>query len=151
MRARTSAVLVLCLFLAAAAGADDANKKDHEQLQGTWVTVTGEMNGDKLGDDIAKDLKFVVKGDKFEVDGPAEVIKQYAKGTFKLEATTKPKTIDITVGEGAMKGDLIEGIYEFDGDTLKMCAKLTGKERPADFTTNAGSNMVSLVLKREQK
>src|SRR5260370_29034967 len=114
--------LVLGLGLAVAARADDENKKDHEQLEGTWTTVSGEMNGDKLDDAIVKDLKFVVKGDKFEVQGPAEVLKQYAKGTFKMEATTTPKTIDITVGEGAMKGDVVEGIYEFDGDTLKMCA-----------------------------
>jgi uncharacterized protein (TIGR03067 family) len=151
MRARTAAVLVLGLFLAVAARADDANKKDHEQLQGTWTAVRGELSGDKLDEDLVKALKFVVKGDKFDVEGPAAVLEQYAKGTFKIEATTKPKTIDITVGGGQMKGDVVEGIYEFDADTLKICAKLTGKERPADFTTKAGSNMVSLVLKREKK
>jgi uncharacterized protein (TIGR03067 family) len=151
MRTRTAAVLVLGLFLAVAARADDANKKDHEQFQGTWTTISAEMNGDKLGDDLVQTLKFVVKGDKFDVDGPSVILQQYAKGTFKMEATTKPKTIDVTVGEGDMKGDVVEGIYEFDDDTLKICAKLTGKERPADFTTKAGSNMVSLVLKREKK
>ena len=151
MRRRTAVVLILGLFSAVAARADEATKKDQQQFQGTWTTVSAEMNGDKLDDDIVKALKFVVKGDKFDVEGPPVVLQQYAKGTFKMEATTKPKTIDVKVGEGEMKGDVIEGIYEFDDDTLKICAKLSGKERPADFTTKAGSNMVSLVLKREKK
>jgi uncharacterized protein (TIGR03067 family) len=152
MRTRTLAVAVLGLSLAVAArAADDETKKDQDKLQGTWATVSGELNGDKLPEELIKDLKFVVKEDKFEVEGPAEVLKQYAKGTFKMDATTKPRTLDIKVGEGANKGDVVEGIYEFDADTLKVCAKLAGKERPGDFTTKAGSNMVSLVLKREKK
>jgi uncharacterized protein (TIGR03067 family) len=152
MRTRTLAALVLGLFLAAAAGAaDDATKKDQEKLQGTWQTVSGEFNGDKLDDELCKVLKFVCKSDKFEVQGPADVLNQYAKGTFKLDATTTPKTLDITIGGGEKKGDVIECIYELDGDNLKVCGKLTGKERPADYTTKQGSNMVSLVLKREKQ
>jgi uncharacterized protein (TIGR03067 family) len=152
MRTRTLAALVLGLFLAAAAGAaDDATKKDQGKLQGTWQTVSGEFNGEKLDEELCKVLKFVCKGDKFEVQGPAEILNQYAKGTFKLDATTTPKTLDITIGEGDKKGDMVESIYELDGENLKVCAKLVGKERPADFTTKAGSNMVSLVLKREKQ
>jgi uncharacterized protein (TIGR03067 family) len=151
MRTRTLAALVLGLFLAATAGAaDDATKKDQDKLQGTWQTVIGEFNGEKLDEELCKVLKFVCKGDKFEVQGPAEILQQYAKGTFKLDATTKPKTLDITIGEGDEKGDVVESIYELDGDNLKVCGKLIGKERPADFTTKPGSNMVSLVLKREK-
>jgi uncharacterized protein (TIGR03067 family) len=151
MRTRTLAALVLGLFLAAAAGADDATKKDLDKLQGTWQTVSGEFNGDKLDEELCKVLKFVCKGDKFEVQGPADILNQYAKGAFKLDATTTPKTLDVTIGGGDKKGDVIESIYELDGDNLKVCGKLVGKERPADFTTKTGSNMVSLVLKREKQ
>jgi uncharacterized protein (TIGR03067 family) len=151
MRARIVAVLVFGLFLLTAAHADDASKKDHEKLQGTWTTVSAEQNGEKLDEELVKALKFVVKDDVFAVDGPAVVLKEYVKGTFKIDASVMPRMIDIKVGEGDKKGDMIEGIYEFDGDNLKICAKLVGKERPINFKTEAGSSMVSLVLKREKK
>jgi uncharacterized protein (TIGR03067 family) len=150
MRTRSMAALVLGLVLALAVRADDATKKDKEKFQGTWATVSAELNGEKLNEEVVKALKFTVEGEKFDVQGPAEVLKEYAKGTFKMEATTTPRTIDITVGEGDRKGNVIEGIYEIDGDNLKICAKMVGKERPADFTTKPGSDMVSLVLKREK-
>jgi uncharacterized protein (TIGR03067 family) len=152
MRTCTLAALVFGLFLATAAlAADDATKKDQEKLQGTWQTVSGELNGDKLDEELCKVLKFVCKGAKFEVQGPADILQQYAKASFKIDATTTPKTLDVKIGDGEKKGDEIEGIYELDGDNLKVCAKLVGKERPADFTTKSGSNMVSLVLKREKQ
>ncbi len=151
MNMRAVAALAIALLIALNARADEANKTDREKLQGAWTTVSAEMNGDKLPEDIVKALEFIVKGDGFEVKGPDVVLEQYAKGKFKVDATTKPRTIDITVGAGAMKGDVVEGIYEFDDDTLKVCATLVGKNRPSDFTTKAGSNMVSLVLKRAKQ
>jgi len=150
MKTPAFAALGIALFIVLLARADEANKTDKEKLQGIWTTTSGEMNGEKLDEELVKSLQFVVKGDSFEVKGPEVVLNQYAKGTFKLDATTMPRTIDITVGAGSMKGDVVECIYEFDGETLKICARLVGKERPSDFTTKAGSNMVSLVLKREK-
>jgi uncharacterized protein (TIGR03067 family) len=150
MKTRAFAALGIALFIVLPARADEANKTDKEKLQGIWTTTSGEMNGEKLDEELVKSLQFVVKGDSFEVKGPEVVLNQYAKGKFKLDATTMPRTIDITVGAGSMKGDVVECIYEFDADTLKICAKLVGKARPSDYTTKAGSNMVSLVLKREK-
>ncbi len=150
MRTRTWAALALGLCLAVSVRADDATKKDHEKFQGTWTVVSAELNGEKLDEAITKGLKFIVKGDKFDVEGPEEVKKEYAKGTFKMEAGTTPKTIDIKVGEGDMKGETKEGIYELDGDNMKLCAKMVGKDRPSEFATKAGSEMVLLVLKREK-
>jgi uncharacterized protein (TIGR03067 family) len=151
MNTRVFAALGIALLVALTAGADEANKTDKDKLQGAWITVSAEMNGDKLPEEIVKALEFVVKGDSFEVKGPEVVLEQYAKGKFKVDATTMPRSIDITVGAGAMKGDVVEGIYEFDDDMLKICATLVGKNRPSDYSTKAGSNMVSLVLKRAKQ
>jgi uncharacterized protein (TIGR03067 family) len=145
------------------------------KLQGTWRTVSGEVNGEKLDEELCKVLEvvclgcmierkrfryvFVCHGCVVEVLGPAEILEQYAKASFKIDPTTAPKTFQGTIREGARKGAVFEGIYELDGDTLKVCAKPTGQSRwpstrpewegPAVFATKAGSNMVSLVLMRE--
>jgi hypothetical protein len=43
----------------------------------------------------------------------------------------------------------LEGIYQLDGDTWKICLKVSGKERPTKFETKAGSELVLATLKRQ--
>ena len=40
------------------------------------------------------------------------------------------------------------GIYEFDGKTQKVCFAPVGKERPAEFSSKAGTQHVLTVWKR---
>src|SRR5262245_3126070 len=41
--------------------------------------------------------------------------------------------------EGPSKGTVMLGIYEFDGDTLKVCFDAEGKKRPTEFKSAPGS------------
>jgi uncharacterized protein (TIGR03067 family) len=65
-------------------------------------------------------------------------------------AGTKPKAIDLVVGEGTQKDAAIEGIYEWKDDELTLCAKVLGKERPTTFASPDGGSVVLLVLKRDK-
>ena len=40
------------------------------------------------------------------------------------------------------------GIYELDGDTLKVCYAIDGGKRPAEFKAKPGSKHVLIVFKR---
>jgi len=71
-------------------------------------------------------------------------------GAFKVDATKKPKTMDMTPSEGRYKDKTLLGIYELDGDTLKICFAEPGKDRPTDFTSKAGSGVVLAIHKREK-
>jgi hypothetical protein len=53
--------------------------------------------------------------------------------------------------EGDDKGKTFRGIYEFEGDTRKVCLAPAGKERPKEFSSTAGSGHVLAVLKRVKK
>jgi RNA polymerase sigma-70 factor (ECF subfamily) len=129
-------------------GAKDAAKApdDKEKLQGTWVGVEGERNGEKAAAEDARKFKLIVKGDRITInpDGENRV------STFKLDPTQKPKAIDLTPQDGPAKGQTVPGIYSLEGDTLKLCVS-NGEvgNRPTDFTTKAGSGLVVLVLHRE--
>jgi hypothetical protein len=53
--------------------------------------------------------------------------------------------------EGPSKGAVMLGIYEFEGDTLKVCFDPTGKKRPTEFKSEPGSGNFVNVHKRVKK
>ena len=87
-------------------------------------------------------------GDKFTV---SEENNASFSGTFKVDPTKKPKTIDVTFTDGPEKGKIALGIYELEGDTYKVITDPAGKSRPAEFAIKPGSGYVLQVLKREKK
>ena len=142
-------LLVLALFLLAGADASrgDENRKDLEKIQGDWAQVSMIVDGAKLPDDEAQALFRSMKEDKYTIFQFKKVI---GKGTFKLDASRKPKTIDAETTVGGRKLILL-GIYELEGETLKLCFAPPGKPRPSDFTAKKGSEHRLSVWEREKK
>jgi uncharacterized protein (TIGR03067 family) len=141
MKRKVLGILTVVLLL----GADDA-KKDQEKLQGTWETTVVQYNGKDQADEIK--LKLVFKGKEVKVEGNDEVQRDYGRFTYKIDPSTTPRAIDITVAEGNQKDTVLEGIYELKGDELRMCVKVIGKERPAKFESPEGESIALVVLKR---
>src|ERR687887_41035 len=91
-----SGALLTMIGLAAVAVADEAaDKKDKEALQGTWTAVSGESEGKENAE--AKQHSMIFEGDKFSVKRGDDVI---VKGTFKINASKSPKTMDMEIAEG---------------------------------------------------
>jgi uncharacterized protein (TIGR03067 family) len=59
--------------------------------------------------------------------------------------------MDFKVAGGIQIDAKIEGIYELKGDDLKICARVLGDGRPAEFASPDGQSVAYLVLKREKK
>jgi uncharacterized protein (TIGR03067 family) len=119
---------------------------DKDKLQGTWAWVEAERAGKKADADEFKDFKMVFRGEKLSVDPDGE----NREGTFKLDPTQKPKTIDLILQDGPEKGKTIRGIYSLEGDTLKLCFNDQGdQDRPTDFTSKEGSRLVVVTLRRQ--
>src|SRR5262245_23838733 len=129
-------VAVLAVGLLVGPGLADDAKKDQEKMAGEWTMESGERNGEKLPDEIVKTLKRVVKGNEHTVLRDGETV---AKGKVKLDAAKKPKEIDISLSGGEADGKLIKGIYELDGDTLKICYGMPDGDRPKEFAAKEGS------------
>ncbi len=120
--------------------ADDKDKKD--KLDGTWTLESGERNGQPFPDEVAKTMKLTITGEKLKIEAQGNE----REGTIKIDASKKPKELDITVGERMTKG-----IYELDGDTLKICQARPNGDRPTEFSGKEGTNQMLMVLKREKK
>ena len=131
-----------------AADDKDEAKKELERFQGTWKFESLEVGGMKMDVGVYKDVRLILEGDKFtHKEG-----KEPAHGTFKVDVSKKPKTIDITFTDGPEKGNTILGIYELDGDTYRVCIDLAKKDvRPTKFESKKGTMLVLEVLKREKK
>jgi uncharacterized protein (TIGR03067 family) len=147
MKLRWLCIVAAGLLVAAEDQKDDA-KKDLDKLQGTWKAESAEADGNALPDEVVKQMKLVVKGDKYTFTaGPME-----EKGTLKLDPSKKPAEVDIMIEEGEDKGKTQLGLYQLDGDTFKICFGRAGeKERPKELAAKAGSGTGMFVLKREKQ
>jgi uncharacterized protein (TIGR03067 family) len=137
------AFALACSFSSAAWGGDT---KD-DTLQGTWLPTTAELGGKPFPEEVRKTIKLVIKDDKYTVT----VGKQVDQGTVKLKPSATPKVLDITGTEGPNKGKTILAIYEWKGDTLRVCYDLTGKKRPTKFKTGAGTQLFLVEYKRHKQ
>jgi uncharacterized protein (TIGR03067 family) len=113
--------------------------KDREQLQGTWKSVSGIRAAQMLfaGEHFA--VKFT-NGDIYV-------------GTFTLDATTRPRMMDMTISEGPEKhrGKTSLAIYELDGDRLTWCPAEPGiGNRLHDFPTGEDTRHLCIVFRREK-
>ena len=139
-----SKCLVVIALLGLLVAADEADK---EKLQGVWQVVSLEVDGMAGPEQIARQMKYTFKKDNLTVH-PAEPSSDSAF-TCKLEPGKKVKTIDMKVTKGSNTGLTYPGIYQLDGDELKICFGVKpGNERPKKFATRDGSGTVLIVLKR---
>jgi uncharacterized protein (TIGR03067 family) len=106
---------------------DPSKMADREKLKGTWQAVSGEESGKALADDFVKNYKAVFTEDKVKLAATDDK----GEGTYSIDQTKKPKTIDIRISD---KEKAI-GIYELDGDKLKLCMveDKDGNARPTEF------------------
>jgi uncharacterized protein (TIGR03067 family) len=123
--------------------AADDPKADKERLQGSWRPVSAIRGGNAQDD--AKEYLLTFEGDTFLIKRGGEL---FAKGTYKLDPTAKPKSIDMKITESPRedaKGKDLLGIYELDKDTLKWCfiGDPGDKERPTKFSSNPSTRKKS--------
>jgi RNA polymerase sigma factor (sigma-70 family) len=118
-------------------------KTDKDLIQGTWVFVSAEEGGKAVPEDAFKNFEMVFTADKVNLP-----IKQEVKElSYKLDPAKKPKQIDIAFSEK----EIAEGIYELDGDKLKIClTKPDHGDRPTKFDSTEGRESVLIVLKRKK-
>ncbi|MBN9522736.1 TIGR03067 domain-containing protein [bacterium] len=133
-----------------AAPAQKGDDKAPDPFQGTWEVVKLQVAGADVTEFLKDaDATMTFKGNTYAFEAKSE----REKGTFKFDAKAKPATIDLMITEGRGKGKTQLGIYQLDGDTLKLCMADEGaKERPTKFVSAKDApEMVLFTLKRKKK
>jgi uncharacterized protein (TIGR03067 family) len=152
---RIALVGLVCTLVLAASGrtgarADDKAdvEKERQKFQGTWTIESSVTGATDIPADQLKEFILIFEGDKHTLKHGDKV---FQVGTQKIDPSKSPKTIDVTMTEGPNKGAVMLGIYEIDGDTLKVCFDPEGKKRPTEFKTAASSPTFVNVHKRVKK
>src|SRR4051794_21196697 len=100
MRRFTFSFSALAVSLLTAA---DGPKDDSERLQGSWVMVSLEIDGETSPDEQVTSGRLVVEGNRYT---PTFAGKAYPE-TFTLDPDRTPKAIDFTFTDGPRKGETV--------------------------------------------
>ena len=111
------------------------------ELVGEWEMVAAFQGGYALDADMVKTARRITSSTETTTLFGDQV---YLKASYTTDPWQTPKTIDLKLSSG--KTQL--GIYEVDGDVMKICFTAPGKPRPTDFQSKAGDHRTSAVWKR---
>ena len=133
------------LALCATAGLD-AQDGELKRLQGTWNVVSLEVEGQTMPASALNGARIVIQGDHFTTSGMGASF----EGTIELDASTTPKTFNLSFTLGPEKGNRSLGIYELDGDDWRICLTTRGEVRPKTFAAPPDSGIAVEVFKRQR-
>ena len=123
--------------------------KSEPKLVGTWNVVTATREGVKFSDDKVKGISVVIDGSSLTFQEHDRM----ERANYSVNKALKPKTIDL-LPDNASSEVKLKGLYELDGDSLKLVYTLKGA-RPTDFGIDAKQSedvarTTLLILKRKK-
>ena len=113
---------------------------DVAALKGKWKIISAQFDGKEPGQAGERTLEFAEK-DFTAYDGK----KKIRTLNYSLDSSAKPPRINLTRAGTDVKS---LGIYQLDGDDLKICYGEPGAERPVRMESNEGKKNFLLILKR---
>jgi uncharacterized protein (TIGR03067 family) len=144
--------LAAVLLVGVTAALQAGGQGDKEKIQGTWQLESIKF-GDKEISNPGGDATMIFKDGKVTMKGKEQ------EGSYKIDPSKKPKHIDLegAFGGGKKGAGKMPGIYELEGDTLKIAFGMPKIEKGADggitFTpperpTAFGDKLIIMTLKR---
>lgn len=140
---------VLVTVLAAASfvpAQPDLGKKELAKLQGTWSLVAMEVDGKPVAAEKLTSATLEIRGHKYALTSRTKL----HEVEIKLDASKSPGEIDMQFLDGPNKDRIGRGIYQLDGDKLKICRSLDPQdERPKTFNTAGQVNYFVMVWQKQ--
>lgn len=125
----------------AGAEEDAAVKADLAALKGAWRITKMQANGEVPPPGFIEQLQLEFGDTTVSL----KLAQRKETCIFKIDPKVNPKTLDMSPETN--KEVNVLGIYELNGDVLKICWSKKGP-RPNAFTANAGEDRLLLELAR---
>jgi uncharacterized protein (TIGR03067 family) len=126
---------------------------DTKKLQGVWTVTEQRLNGETYLPVAGLRHELVIEGDEFRLWSGGNGGFSGYNATFKLNSRKSPRHINLISCNDAEKQELILGIYELDGDNLRLCFPYEepwDSPRPTEFKAGKGLNFEVYELKRKE-
>jgi uncharacterized protein (TIGR03067 family) len=136
--------------LAAADEPATAAGEDIRQMQGEWIVVSSERDGQAAPEREIASIRRKVSGKTIEVELAGQEGIVTLTSDFTLDATKDPKTIDVVRKDGPSQGVPTLAIYELKDGELRICSAPPGQPRPTSFETKPGTGHTMTVWKRAE-
>ncbi len=151
---------------------NDAPRLGLKELEGDWNVASVTQGDWKFSHDELKGMRWTIQGSEMATTNagekpagaaeagprPAAIGPQFAdvwcascrRARVRTNPGPSPGLIDLTVLEGDLKGQTIEGIYQLQGDRLTVCLGLE-KRRPTEFPTDrvSGRGVIAFEMTRK--
>jgi uncharacterized protein (TIGR03067 family) len=150
----------------ASPGSSTATAPTPSGLDGLWMATGATVEGKVAGRELPIEIVGAMQG--LEIAGQKIVCKfqgiEVAHGTIQQDSAQQPATVDIQllmvrgrVGGESIAGQTVQmrGIYEWSGDTLKLCYFMPDSnaakagQRPTVFQSRPGSGEVLITYRRQ--
>ena len=122
------------------------DKEELSKFQGVWSRTFGEIDMVTVPNFVFVDSVMMIR------DGRAMITEggqTFEMEIVRLDTSADPKHIDIKSLDGPEKDSISFGIYELEGDTLRICHSLKRQAmRPIKFEIPEGSGLVQSLWKR---
>ena len=142
------AICTLLLFTGGFLAAQDGEPTDLDRMQGTWVVVSLTEEGKAVLAKDVEELEIVIEKNTYTAFDKGMMVVKYE---FKLDATKKPKEIDLTYLVGLDKGKTVPAIYKLGKEQFTICLDEEKKNRPKVFESKENETSSVLVLKKKPK
>jgi len=143
MRTSTPLVVVVAAFamlrVVEGAGLDAA-----DELEGSWRVVSASREGAEAKDLQGHRLSF--DRDRFVIRSARGEVRY--RGTFKVDSTKEPPTIDFQHETQALAGKTWLGVYRLDGNKLRICDNAVDptQPRPTGFESKPRSGSIDVTF-----
>jgi uncharacterized protein (TIGR03067 family) len=134
------------LLFAAPVPKEKPKVKDEEAVLGKWEFEQVDAGSAKENQAGTRALSGATiefkKENKITVTPPAKAMEKAIDGEVKLNDAAKVKEFDVEIN-----GIKLLGLYELDGDSLKICVQ-QGDGRPKELKATAETRTMVVTLKR---
>jgi uncharacterized protein (TIGR03067 family) len=98
---------------------------DVETLQGSWRTVSVEVDGSFVHHHLFENATLLIAGTRFTLRNPIPDADLTTEGSFQIDAAKRPKELVLTLDDGRT----IQETYELDQDRLKVSFPTGARKR----------------------
>lgn len=109
-------------------------------LNGWWVVLDATLGGVRLPLETLPHLTLYIRDGCFELGCES--------GTIDVNEALLPATLRWNVTRGPNRGRVLQAIYQYRGNTLRICYGLSDGERPLEFAAPPASRRCLVAYQR---